>query len=248
MSTFIKLAASASIALLSACGGGSVAPAAPAVPVVTSYPLLSGYNKRIANGFLTSYLVSGDCRGFATKKQLPPTSIVTFEGNPSAQPAKGFTLISYFDCTPVTSQSEYVNYYDSNYQLLGHALSSYDASTTLATPVEYGTLPAATNPLPSSAKVGDTAYLGTETIYTDSSRTTTVGYDFLSYVIESDAPSTTSAIINLITERYDTPGKNKLLFKQQARSRMVEDGTLTDLSIDVQYSTTSTTHLVFTVP
>lgn len=249
MSTFIKLAGVVSIALLAACGGGGSSPATttPAVKVVTDFPLLTGYKKRVANGFVASYVASADCHGFAIKKQEVPTAQVTFENAP-ALPASGFTLISFSDCTPATSQSVYSNYYDSNYNLLGHSLSSYDEVTKITTPLEYGTFPTAPSPLPTSVKVGDTAAYGTETIYLDSSKNTTLGYDFLSYLIETDAPSTSTAIVNLITERYDTLAKTNLLFKQQTRFRIGEDGTLTDVSIDTQYSTTSTAHLVFTVP
>ena len=54
-----------------------------------------------------------------------------------------------------------------------------------------------------------------------------------------------TAIVNLITERYDSLAKTHLIFQQQSRSRMAEDGTLTDMSIDLQ---AGTSHLVFTVP
>ena len=72
-----------------------------------------------------------------------------------------------------------------------------------------------------------------------------MGSDFLSYVIETGAPSMSTAIVNLITERYDSLAKTHLIFQQQSRSGLAEDGTLTDMSIDLQ---AGTSHLVFTVP
>ena len=72
-----------------------------------------------------------------------------------------------------------------------------------------------------------------------------MGSDFLSYVIETGALSTSKAIVNLITERYDLLAKTHLIFKQRSRSGRAEDGTLTDMSIDLQ---AGTSHLVFTVP
>lgn len=244
MPTLIKLASIVSVALLSACGGGSVAPPPPGDKVVTSFALQAGYHQRISQGFTTSYRVSGDCLGWATKKQEPPKPFETFDVNLSARPAEGFTLTIYSECRPATSQSAYVNHYDVNYQLLGHSLSLVDPSGN-TTPVEYGVLSSVATPLPSVVKVGDSALFGTETIYTDSGKTAVVGYDFLSYVIETGAPSTSTAIVNLITERYDSLAKTHLIFKQQSRSRMAEDGTLTDMSIDLQ---AGTSHLVFTVP
>ncbi len=244
MTTLIKLAGLISIALLSACGGGSVAPAPSGDKVVTSFPLQAGYHKRISLGFATTYNISGDCLGWATKKQEPPKPLETFDANLSAQPAEGFTLTIFSECAPTTSQSAYVNYYDVNDLLLGHTLASMDTAGNKS-PVEYGVLSPAANPLPSAVKVGDSALFGTEAIYTASSKTNVVGYDFLSYLIETGAPSTSTAIVNLITERYDTLAKTHLIFKQQARSRIAEDGTLTDVSIDLQ---AGTSHLLFTVP
>ena len=72
-----------------------------------------------------------------------------------------------------------------------------------------------------------------------------VGSDFLNYVIETGSPSTSKAIVNLITERYDSLAKTHLIFKQQSRSGMAEDDTLTDMSIDLQ---AGTSHPVFTLP
>lgn len=244
MPTLIKLAGIVCVALLSACGGGSVAPPPPSDKVVTSFALAAGYHKRISQGFTTSYRVSGDCTGWATKRQEVPKSLETFDGNLSARPAEGSTLIVYSECQPATSQSAYVNYYDVNDQLLGHTLSSVDTKGKV-TPVEYGVLSPAASPMPSFAKVGDGALFGAETIYTDSSKTAVLGYDFLSYAIETGAPSTSTAIVNLITERYDSLAKTHLIFKQQARARMAEDGTLTDMTIELQ---SGTSHLVFTVP
>lgn len=54
--------------------------------------------------------------------------------------------------------------------------------------------------IPSSVKVGDGATVGTETLYTDSTKFTPAGTDVDSYVVEPDTAQT--AIVNLITNSY----------------------------------------------
>ena len=90
--------------------------------------------------------------------------------------------------------------------------------------------------------MGDTAVYATLTTYTDSTKTVTTGQRILSYVVEADTADT--AIVNLISKGYNT--SNQLLFTQQSRLRISASGALTAVSIDVQYSTTSTNHLVYT--
>ena len=104
---------------------------------------------------------------------------------------------------------------------------------------KFQTLPPA---LPPSVKVGDTAVFTTLITYTDSTKATVTGQRILSYVIESDAADT--AIANFITRSYNAA--NQLLFTQQSRLRIASNGTLTALSIDLQFATTSTNHFVYT--
>lgn len=63
------------------------------------------------------------------------------------------------------------------------------------------------------------------------------------YVVESGTGSS-NAVINIITKSYNT--SNQLLYIQQTRYRISSTGQLTVTSIDIQYSTTSTAHLVWT--
>lgn len=237
-SKIIKLALpiAASVVFLSACGGGgsgaSTTPTTPTVPAVTSFALQSGYKARLANGNVGNYTVSGTCAGSAAISISSP-SATTFEGAQALSVVSTITL-NFTNCTPASAASTATGYYDSNYNPLGHSVSG----------TEYGKFLTIPTALPTSVKVGDTAIYGTETIYTDSTKTTTTGQRNLSYVIEADGTSTSTSIANLITKQFNTA--NQLLFTQQSRYRMAADGTLTNLSIDVQYSTTSTNHLLYT--
>jgi len=90
--------------------------------------------------------------------------------------------------------------------------------------------------------VGGTAVLGTETLYTDSTKSTPNGRVDLSYVVEAD--TATTAIINLISKNYNASGT--LTATEQNRYRINATGTLTPTVFDIQYSNGSTTHLIFT--
>ena len=76
--------------------------------------------------------------------------------------------------------------------------------------------------------------------FLDDSMTKPIGQRRLSYKIEADTVNT--AIANLITTGYDTAGK--VSSTQQSRYRMTPDGTLTLLSIDVEFS--NQVHLIYT--
>jgi hypothetical protein len=89
--------------------------------------------------------------------------------------------------------------------------------------------------------VGTTGIVGTVTYYTNSTKATPDGRADKSFVIEADTAN--SVIINVITKRYNQAGQ--LLYTAQDRTRIDSTGTVTRISSDLQYATTSTTHLVF---
>ena len=217
-------------AALAACGGGGGGSDAP--PAVTSFQLLKGFQARAAGAQTEKFSISGTCSGTLNSTQAGAVA-GTFEGAPVMSKTVTATL-NFTNCTPASSASTTVGYYDSNYSLLGHSTQN----------VEYGkflTVPAL---LPTSVKIGDTAVYGTETIYADSTKTTLKGQRTLSYVIEADVGSTQTAVANLITRDFNTA--NQLLYTQQSRFRLAADGTLTPISQDLQFSTTSSNHLVLT--
>jgi hypothetical protein len=223
---------SAATSLLSGCGGGGGGDGGGAAPTPTSFPLQAGYRARIAGGSTDTFTVSGTCTGTATFTSGAATTS-TFEGVSGFAAAQTAT-VSFTNCTPATSAVSGTGYYDGSYSPLGSSIPS----------VEYTKFLTAPPPLPASVKVGDTAVYATLTSYTDSTKSVTTGQRVLSYVIEADTANT--AIGNLITKGYNA--SSQLLFTQQSRYRIAADGTLTVVSIDIQYSTTSTTHLVYTKP
>lgn len=219
-------------AMLQACGGGgsdSSTPA-PTVAPIASFPLLVGYKARITAGATDNYTVSGTCAGNAVITTSAATP-ATFEGINGFSATQTATT-NFTNCTPASAAVSGISYFDTNLSLLGSSTPGVDYSKYAAAPPS----------LPASVKVGDTAIFSTLTVYANSTKATVTGQRILSYVIESD--STTTAIANLITKSYNTSGQ--LLFTQQSRYRVAADGSLAVMSIDVQYSTTSSNRLVFT--
>jgi hypothetical protein len=212
-------------ALMAACGGGG-----SSTPAATDFPLLAAYKANIVAGQTRNVSVSGTCGGTGTITDSAAVA-ATFEGVNGYSATSTLTL-NLTNCSQSTLAASGTTYYDANYTILGSVVPG-----TL-----YAKVASVPPPLPTTVKVGDTAIYATLTDYTDSSKTTLKGQEILSYVIEADSSST--AIANAITRTYDT--SNNLLSTQQTRYRIDASGGFTLVSIDVQYSTTSTTHLLLT--
>jgi hypothetical protein len=225
--TVRAVALSIAFGLLSACGdGGGTGPVVPA----NSFPLRAGYTALVAAGSSDNFTISGSCAGTAsiTDSAAAPS---TFEGVAGFASTSTFTF-TFTNCTPASGTETGITFYDANYTLLGTSIPGGDYE-------KFQTVPP---PLPASVTVGNAATYGTLTIYADSSKTVATGTRVLSYVVEADTAN--MAIINLISKSYDNSAQ--LLSTQQSRYRIAASGTLTIASIDIQFSTTSTTHLLLT--
>jgi hypothetical protein len=204
---------------LSGCGGGgSTAPAGPVTSTLT-FPLLSAYQTLTANGFTKNFTISGNCSGTGTDTEAPASTATTFEGTSALSAGSAITW-TYSNCTPASNAVTSTTYYDSNYMPLGGSGDSYGV---FLTPVS----------LPTSVTVGSTGTIGTETLYTDNTKTTGAGRSDFSYVIEAD--TSTTAIVNLIQKEYNTA--NSLIITGQSRYRITATGALTPVSIDFQAGT-----------
>ena len=223
-------------ALLSACGGGGGGGGTPTggggVTSTSSFNVRSGYQARVTAGATDNYAVTGTCAGTAQIVN-GATASTTFEGA-TALSASQMATVNFSNCTPSLSTASGTNYFDSNFALLGSTVTG----------VEYAKFANGTTPtaLPTGAKVGDTGTLSTLTTYTDASKSTVTGSRTVTYAMEAD--TATTAILNVIVKTFDT--SNALQVTQQSRYRVAADGSLTVLTIDVQYSGTSTAHLVYT--
>jgi hypothetical protein len=225
--------------LLTGCGGGGGTPAAtgPVVSTLT-FPLRAASNAITANGesvTLTAIgtsatqITDGLCSGTLTGTSGPANSATTFEGLPALSSVVVSTL-SFSNCTPASTSTTYTDYYDSNYLPLGTNVSGGSYTVWLTPPT-----------IPASATVGATAIIGTETYYTNSTKSILDGRRDVSMVVEADTANT--AVVNAISKRYNQ--SNQLLYTSQTRRRIDTLGATTYVSSDIQYATTSTLHLVF---
>jgi hypothetical protein len=224
------LAISISIALISGCGGGGGGTASGPVTSTLSFPLQSGVKTLIANGMSRTFTISGTCSGSGTVSRSAANTPSTFETVTGFSATETINF-SYTNCTPASTAQTATLYYDSSYNALG-----------LNSPgVNYGVWLVAPS-IPTSVAVGQTAVVGTETLYTDNTKTVPNGRIDASYVILAD--TATTAIVDEIDKGYDSAGT--LIYTEQDHYRIDSTGTLTATSVDIQAANGSTNHLVWT--
>lgn len=213
-----------------ACGGGGGGGSAPSGPVTSalSFPIQSAVNSLIANGSTKSFTITGDCSGSGSRTSAPATAGATFEGTAALSAIQTITY-TFSNCTPASNALTTTAYYDSNYVPRGYSGVNYGV---------YLTPPS----IPTSVTVGGTGTYATETLYTNSAKTTGDGSVVQSYVIEAD--TSTTAIVNLISKIYNAAGT--LIQTQQARYRIATVGALTPISLDFQQANGSTLHMIWT--
>lgn len=223
------LAVAISTTFLAACGGGGGGDTVTGpIASTLSFPMLSGYKAIVASGLSKSFTVSGTCSGSGTKSSSPAATTATFEGVAGLSATSTLTMsLTGTGCSPSVAQSS-TAYFDTNY--IPRGFNSVG--------VNYGVylIPLV---IPTSVSVGGTGILGSETLYTDSTKTTGNGRIDQSYVIEADTANT--AVVNLIAKIYNASGT--LTATEQDRYRITSTGTLTPTSIDIQYANSSTAHL-----
>lgn len=220
------------VALLTACGGGGGGGAVVASGPVTStlsFPLQSAYSAYVAAATSKSFTISGTCTGSASITKAAAAGEATFEGVSGRLSSVATTIINFTNCTPSSSVSTTTGYYDTNYVPLGSSTVGGNYGVYLTPPT-----------VPSTVTVGATGVIGTQTLYTKSTKAVAAGRIDISYVVEADTAST--AIVNFV-KSYNA--SNILTSTEQDRYRIAATGPLTIISFDVQYANGSTTRLVF---
>ena len=217
-------------------GGGTPTPTpAPTVTSTSSFPFAAGYRARIVSGATDNFNLNAPstCTGSSTIATAA-SQTNNFEGVNGFSAGQTST-ISFNNCLPATGSQTGTTYYDANYLPIGLMIVGGEYS-------KYTALPTA---LPATLKIGDpnaSGVISTQTSYSDSTQATPTGRRQIAYEIKAD--TATTAIANVITRSYDT--NNNLLATQINAFRMAESGALTLLSIDVQFSTTSSVRLIYT--
>lgn len=228
-----KLAAPAllSAALLAACGGGGGdAPIADNPPVEATFALKAGFQARIGSGASDDFTVSGNCTGTARIATLPATA-ATFEGVVGVSASQTSTLKT--NCSSATNSTTGLTFYNTNYAPIG--------SSVVGSGGEYAKFESPPLDWPTAVRVGQSGTIATLITYIDSTLAVTTGKRIISYEIKAD--TATTAIANIITRSYDQVA---LLATETMSYRIAENGTLTPVLLDVQFSTTSNLHLIYT--
>lgn len=201
------------IALLAGCGN----PPTPPVVSLSAFPVQAAYKAYLLAGATTNFTATaGLCTGTATITTSKPVA-ATFAGKPGFAITETDSLASS-NCNPSALTVTVVTNFDSNYNLLGGSIAG----------VQYAEL-VAPFILPVYSKVGDTAVLGTLNLFTNSSKTSSMGKAILSYAIEPD--TATTAIINMTAKMYDV--SNALTNTTIMRFKIDGAGVLTYHSVDV---------------
>jgi len=227
MRTLKLLTLSISVAL-TACGGGGGGGASGPVASTNTFDIRAGHARLTANGFSATFAVSGTCSGTFSLTSAPATTSTVFEGVAALSRSSVGTL-NVSNCNPASNVGTTTSYFDSNYAPLGYSVVGDNYAVWVSPPS-----------LPAAARVGDVAVAGTVNKYTNSTKSTSAGTEENSYVIEAD--TATTAIANLISKNYNAA--HTLTSTEQNRYRVAADGSLTLISIDIQYANGSTTHLV----
>lgn len=218
-----------STALLAACGGGGGdAPIVNNPPIEATFALKSGFQARIVSGASDNYTVSGDCRGTARIATLPAAA-ATFEGVVGVSALQTSTL-NFTNCSPATNSATGLTFYNANYAPIGSSVVNSEYAKFESPPLDW----------PAAVKVGQSGTIATLITFADRALAAT-GKRIISYEIKAD--TATTAIANIITRSYD---RAALLATETMSYRMAENGTLTPLLLDVQFSTTSTLRLIYT--
>jgi hypothetical protein len=216
-------------AALTACGGGGGGGGGGGtVSSTNTFNLQSGYVALASTGWNKTFTVTGTCSGSIAVTQGAATTATNFE---SAAALSGNSVVTttFSNCNPPSSASTETRYYDSNYIPKGYSVQGGNYAVYASAPT-----------LPTSVRVGDVGVIGTLNLYTNSTKSTSAGHQDESYVIEAD--TATTAIVNVISKYYNAAGT--LTSTEQDRYRMAADGSLTAISLDIQYANGSTTHLI----
>ncbi len=200
------------------------------VTSAASFALQRAYQARVAAGASDAMTVSGTCSGTSTIVAGAPQAI-SFEGVAALRTTQTNTL-TLTNCAPSSFVITDQFYFDASSTPLGASQVGLD----------YAKFSAASTPWPASVKVGDTGTIATFSTYTNETKAVTTGRRVVTYAVDADSAAT--AIVNVISKSYDTT--DQLLLNQRVRYRIDSAGTLELVSIDAQYSTTSTVQLVYT--
>ncbi len=242
----------AAVAALSSCGGGgsggasSTSASGGPAGATTEFPLDSAFKAMLVAGVTKTWTVSGSQCGTASEHDGPSGAASgTFGGNTAIASYSESINATLADCSTAAPFTAAAPAAATDLLYLGSTpeLNYWKVGTTSATPTYGEFLVTYQAPV---VYVGTTGGLGREDWYLGSSAGGTAdGHTDFSFSVSADGSSNSSAIVDLISKRYDA--SNALLYTNQAYYRIAATGPLVPIKIDVQYSAASgsTDHLIF---
>lgn len=218
------------VALLCGCGGGgSDSPSTAPVASTATFPLQSGYRSLVLSSQSYNFTISGSCIGTAVETVGAATTTATFEGSAALQSTVTQQL-NRTNCAPAAVTTTATTYLDP---------TTYLPSGSVTPGSEYVVASARAAALPATVKVGDNAAVVSFDVYSDSTKSRSIGTRTATFTITAD--TSTTALLTIITN--DFVGTS-LLGTQQTTYRMSQDGSLFLVSVDVV--TNTGTHLLLT--
>jgi len=226
--------------ILGACGGGGGggSTTAGSKPSTLTFPLAQAIANFVSSSHNYNYSVTGNVNG----KSVTGSGTVsyaaavgaTFEGQPALKNTITISgnVAAGGNTAPYAFTGE--DYFTTNYDPLG---------SSGAGGVDY-CVAQNNQTYPSTVKVGDTATIGTDNCYADSTKNAQIENDVNSYLVEAD--SATSALVNLITNTYSLT--STLQSTAQTRFRIDQNGNANLVSVTfTDYTASPATVLTFTV-
>lgn len=197
--------------------------------LVPAFPVRAAYQQRAMAGGTDYLTLSGSCNGYASFEYGAPVN-TNFEGK-SARSVQSTISLGLTTCSPASLGWSVVDYYDGNDALLGRNQpgNEYDVS-------------GAQNTLPVAAKIGARGVYATQASYADSGKQGSPGQRVISYAVEADGNSATTAILKLTAVHTTAAGQTSLT--RATSYRIGADATLEQLTVDELYA--SGVHLVYT--
>jgi hypothetical protein len=197
-------------------GTAATVPAAQAVSNWAQTALNQSFNIYTTNG----------CYGTFNTQKTNASQTAQFEGA-LRNYSTSTTTIRFSNCTPSSTTGTGQDFYDSNFIPLGYSILSGSPANNAF----YGVY-AGTPNFPISLTAGASGSIGTENLYTNSSKTTSAGRRVVTYT--SSAETSTTLLLNLNAQVYDA--SSNLTYTERNTYRISTAGVATLLALEVEYS------------
>jgi len=198
-------------------GTAATVPAAQAVLNWGQTALNQTFNVYTTNG----------CYGTFNSQKTNASQSALFEGA-TRNYSTSTTTLRFSNCTPASTTGTGRDFYDSNFIPIGYSILSGSPANNAF----YGVY-AGTPNIPISLTAGASGSIGTENLFTNSSKTTSAGRRVVTYT--SVAETSLSLLMNLNSQVYDA--SSNLTYTERSTYRITTAGVATLLALEVEYPT-----------